>query len=93
MFLYLFILIKNSLFQPSVVTCKFNIDSSQFALEYCTRSYGVCSADGVLTREECVLGYLFDQYTRSCVLASECGQKKLDDLITQVSSSLYFMMI
>lgn len=58
-----------------------------FALDYCARTYGMCTEHGVLRRKECIGGFLFDSHMDSCVPAEQCGQERLKELLSKVSSS------
>lgn len=75
---------------PSTVTalpCVYSEERPAFALQYCGRVYGMCSSEGILQREECDVGFLFDPHVVTCVHAEQCGQYRLNELLTQLTAT------
>ncbi|KAK5972237.1 hypothetical protein GCK32_002385 [Trichostrongylus colubriformis] len=66
-------------------SCVYSEERPAFALDYCARVYGMCSEHGVLKREECSVGFLFDSHLNTCVPSEQCGQERLKDLISKAT--------
>ncbi|KHJ94688.1 chitin binding Peritrophin-A domain protein, partial [Oesophagostomum dentatum] len=66
-------------------SCVYNENRPAFALDYCARIYGLCSSYGILKRDECAVGFLFDSHLHTCVPAEQCGQKRLEELFNKVT--------
>ncbi|XGW33577.1 hypothetical protein V3C99_017743 [Haemonchus contortus] len=67
------------------IKCVYSEERPAFALDYCARVYGMCTVSGVLKREECDVGFLFDSHLSTCVPAEQCGQERLKDLLSKVT--------
>ncbi|WKY15658.1 hypothetical protein Q1695_000834 [Nippostrongylus brasiliensis] len=70
---------------PAASTCVYDEKRPAFALDYCARTYGMCTEHGVLRREECSIGFLFDSHLSTCVPAEQCGQERLKELLNLVT--------
>ncbi|KAK6060654.1 chitin binding Peritrophin-A domain protein [Cooperia oncophora] len=66
-------------------SCVYDNERPAFALDYCSRVYGMCTEHGVLKREECKVGLLFDSHLSTCVPAERCGQEHLKDILSKVT--------
>ncbi|CAJ0610527.1 unnamed protein product [Cylicocyclus nassatus] len=66
--------------------CVFNEKRQAFAFDYCAREYGLCSKRGVVERAECTVGFLFDAHLNTCVPAEQCGQRKLEAVLSKIGS-------
>ncbi|KAK6766735.1 hypothetical protein RB195_026174 [Necator americanus] len=65
--------------------CIYNDKRPAFALDYCSRIYGICTLYGILKRDECAIGFLFDSHLNTCVPAEQCGQERLKELLSQAT--------
>lgn len=73
-----------STYSNAALSCVYNEKRPVFALDFCGRTYGVCSKQGILRREECSVGFLFDSHLDTCVPAEQCGQERLKDLLSKM---------
>ncbi|KAK6032782.1 chitin binding Peritrophin-A domain protein [Ostertagia ostertagi] len=67
------------------LTCVYSDERPAFALDYCSRVYGMCTVHGVLERKECSVGFLFDSHLSTCVPSEQCGQEHLKELISKAT--------
>ncbi|PIO76255.1 chitin binding Peritrophin-A domain protein [Teladorsagia circumcincta] len=67
------------------LSCVYSDERPAFALDYCSRVYGMCTVHGVLERKECSVGFLFDSHLSTCVPSEECGQEHLKELISKAT--------